>query len=224
VVFPDRDDRRREQRERGDRRNSDAHPDLVSHLGTEHVQRHAGDAERSRLDDRHRVQQPGDRRRRDHRNREPLVQRHQASFDAESDSEEQIRDLNDRFVRVRDLGETLDAAGCERDRPGEPEDEDGPRQHEHAAAEHSVGEVLPAGRARLVSFVVGDERVRRHRKQLVKQEDRHEIAGEGDPHRRRQRGRKGGEVPSLAVLVQPAHVPDAVKRRDDPQQAREGRK
>jgi hypothetical protein len=67
VVLSERDEAGDDEGERGDGREDDAGPEVTNEAGAEHVEHDAGDPEHPGLDDRDRVQEPGDGRRGDHR-------------------------------------------------------------------------------------------------------------------------------------------------------------
>jgi hypothetical protein len=150
------------------------------------------------------------------------VKRHERGLHAKARGQQGKRGAGDRRVGVRQFGDPTGGEGSGRGAgvAGRPEHEHGTREHRDAAAER-VREVLPAGGAGLGGLVVCDQRVGRHREQFIKDKEDDQVRGEGDPDRRREAPRKRREVPRLCVLVESAHVTDAVETRHQPQQARE---
>ncbi len=79
-------------------------------------------------------------------------------------------------------------------------------------------QVDPPGLPGLLRLVVGDQRERAQREDLVEREEREEVGAERDAQRPRDRDGEEEEEAGLVLLVVPAHVADRVERRDRPEE------
>ena len=116
-----------------------------------------------------------------------------------------------------------DATGREVGAAGDEPDEHQRRQQEEDRRAHQQAEIDAPAAARGVGAVMRDERVGDQRQQLVEDEQREQVAGERDAHRRRQREREADVKARLVHFAVAAHVADRVQRVDDPQARRDQR-
>ena len=109
------------------------------------------------------------------------------------------------------------AAGREVGRAGDAPDEDQRRQQQHDRGAHQQAEIDASAGARGVGACMRDERVGDERQHFVEHEQREQVGGTSDAHRRRDREREADVEARLLRLAVGAHVADRVDRVDDPQ-------
>ncbi len=213
VVLGQRDERGRDDREAGDVHQPHAGAAARQQVDPEDVDDDLEHREHAGLDHGNRVQQRADRRRRDHRRRQPAMERHQRRL-ARAEGEQ--REQDDELAAVDRSGE--DPARREFQRAGPPP-RPGQAEQEHPDRRGQQDTEVNAPRSsRLFRAVVRHERVRREREDLVEQEQRQQVARQSDAHRGGDGDRETDVEPRLRTLVAPAHVADRVERGDDPQE------
>ena len=189
----------------------DAGRGLPQQVEAEDVEEHLQHREDPRLDHGHRVQQGADRGRGDHGRGQPAVKGDERRLACPEGVEQEQAGDGGAAVSLEDapLGE-LEGAGQV------PGPEQGRQQEEERGAEQDA-EIDAAAAAGGRGAPVGHQRVGREGQDLVGEEQREQVAREGD----RQGGADGNgeeeEEPGLRGLVVAAHVPDRVAGGDDPQ-------
>ncbi len=148
-------------------------------FGTKDVIDHPHDTERPRLHHRHRMQQRADRRRRDHRLRQPAMQRDQRGLHPKPENQQDEGHLQRHLVLV-DLLQQI-AGGLEIRRAGQAVQQPHTHQHQRAAA-HRIGQVDAPGGQRLRRAAVHHQREGGQGQQLVEQQKADQVARQRQAH------------------------------------------
>src|SRR5262249_60927943 len=96
------------------------------------------------------------------------------------------------------------------------------RQQEDLGGSQKVDDVLARAGFRLGGFFVPHQGIGDKGQAFVEQKQGEQVGGECHAQGRAERQREAGEIASLRVLLQGAHVADRVKRGQDPEQGCSG--
>ena len=182
-------------------------------INAEHVNDHLHHREHTGLNHRHGMKQRADRSRRDHRRRQPAMERHQRRL-ADAEHVQRQQDSHGRAFHL--AGQN--AARHEIQGPGDcPGPDDGQQQQTDGGAQQDA-QIQPSGPHGLGRALVGDQRVGREGQRFVEDEQGQQIAGEGNADGA---GDGDGETdvePGLVLFLVAAHVADGIERIQRPQQ------
>ena len=191
-------------------------PQIMGEFDAIDVIDHAHDAEGAGLDHGDRVQQGADRRRCDHRLRQPAVQGHQCGFDAQPG---QQQEEDDDELTVQRLGrrpeQTALGEGQLTDQGLEPDRAD---EQQHAAA-HGVGQIDLGPVIGVRRAAMGDQRIGRQREDLVEDHEGHQIPRERDADGRRDAETE--ETEEATAVRRVLQIADGIDGRHQPQDGRQ---
>ena len=194
-------------------------PGAAKQMRAEAEVRQAHDREHAGLDDRDRVQQRGDRRRRDGGTGQPGVHREDGRLHAEARKRAQVADAQQQRMLA---GERLGEHAAHHERAAVAERDDDHHAHERdSRAEEGIDHVHPAGRDALAARAVHDQRDRRQRQELIEDVHRHDVRRRGDTQRHAVGDRIEREEVVFAALM--LHVFKAIEHGQRPQERHQRR-
>ena len=192
------------------------HAEIDGDMDAEHLIDHPHDAEGPRLDDGHRMQERGDRRRRDHGDGQPGMEGHQRRLHAEpGDQHEEEQQGLDRIfrsdLRHHAAGGEIGAARHH------PEPECSHQQHEPSG--ERIDQIDPPRAQRLRRAPMDHERIGRDGQKLIEKQEGEQVPRHGDPDRRRDaEAEEAEETRAMRAFLQ---IADGIDRRDQPENRRQ---
>ena len=188
-------------------------PAAPQHFGSKVIVGNADDRKRTRIDDRHRVQQCGNRRRRNRSRRQPVLKRKKCRFDAKPDKGDNINGTD----KGQAAAECFSVQHTTVDKLGgfaQHRDKAKPDKGKGRAAD-VVAKVLHRDMDRFLVHLVADQRSGDQRQQLIKKIHRDQVCRKSNAQcNTKCRGIKGKE-PVLSPLR--LHIAECVQARKRPQ-------